>query len=292
MKKILNICAVVSIVLLAISCNRKVEFEHSTFVTFSSVKYNVEETVGTISLPVILYNATGEDVQVSVAVDAKTAEEGTDFNIVNPSSGLLTFTGQTDTLYVDLEINAMVGEFTGAKAFSLSISSLTDGVTTGNFATADVTIIDLDHPLSQFVGEWAGTLMFASNPPTPLSTVLKISIDANDPTYTQMIIEGWEAHPSYSGYAVPVTAVYDPSVSPNVRVLTGQTGWYVNDYYNFIFTGLDESGSSMTDLELAYDPEAATLTQLNMFGAYNTKGADEDLGFYSLYQPGAVFTKK
>lgn len=260
-----------------------------TYATLYHTAYSVKETVGQVTVPVLLNNPTGSEVQMSVSVVGGNAVEGEDYEIVSPASGVLTFSGDTDSLAVVVDIISHEGEFTGGKDLSIQLSSLTSGVTVNNFNTCKISITDLDHPLSAFVGEWEGTLMFATNPPTPLSTVLNITIDAEDETYTKMIIDGWEAHPSYKGYAVPVTAVYDPAKSPNVHVLVGQVAWNVQGY-GFTFFGYD--GSSAVDLELAYDAEARTLTQLNMYGCYNTIGADEDLGWWSLYNAGTVFTKK
>lgn len=286
MKKIFKLCVVAVMVVLAASCNRKVEFEHTTFATFGAVKYNVPENAGSLSIPVILYNATGVDTQISVAVDAATAVENTDFEIVSPANDLLTFTAGIDTLYVEVAITSMEGEFTGAKDFSLKIASLTEGVSVGNYNIANVTIADLDHPLAALAGDWAGEAMFATNPPTPLQTVLNLAIDANDDTYTKLIITGWEAHPNYAGYALPVTAVYDSQKS-TIYIPAGQAAWGV-DGYGFVFYGFD--GTNAVNLELAYDQNANTLTQMNYYGCYSTEGDDQ--GWWSLYQPGAVFTKQ
>jgi len=276
---------------LAASCNRKFEYEPMTYATLYHTSYSVDETVGEVRVPVLLNNSNGSEVQVSVKLNAGKAVEGVDYELISPASGILTFSGETDSLDVVIGITSFEGEFTGAKDFSLEISSLTAGVTVANVNTiARFNINDLDHPLSAFVGEWEGTLMFATNPPTPLPAVLSISIDEADETYTKMIIDGWEAHPSYKGYAVPVSAVYDASTS-TVNVLAGQMAWNVSGY-GFVFYGFD--GSNVIDLRLAYDAEAGTLTQMDMYGCYNTVIVvdESDLGWWSLYQSGTVFTKK
>lgn len=278
-----------------ISCDRTATYYAPAYASFYSNSYSVDETAGQVVIPVVLNNGSGSEVQISVSVaENSTAAEGVDYEIVSPASGLLTFSGDTDSLAVVVDIKSHVGEFTGAKNLQFNLASLSDGVGLGVFSTASVSITDLDHPLSGtgLLGEWEGTLMFASNPPTPLPAVLKFSIDTEDETYTKMILEGWEVHPNYAGYSIPVSAVYDEKTSC-VYVTAGQTAWVVNDYYNFIFAALNDAGNAIVDLTLAYDKEAGTLTQMNMFGAYNTQGETEDeLGFYSLYNPGTVFTKK
>ena len=93
MKKIYIIAAALTLVLTA-SCNRKVGFEHETFATLDAVSYSVDETVGKLIVPVSIYNPTGAEVQISVSVDDVTATSGTDYDIVSPALGLLTFSGE------------------------------------------------------------------------------------------------------------------------------------------------------------------------------------------------------
>lgn len=272
--------------LLAASCNRKVEYQFGSYATLYHNNYSVAETIGELHIPVLVENTNGAEVQVSVKVDDGTAKDGIDYEVVSPVNGILSFAGDTDSLAVVIKITSFEGEFTGAKDFTVSIASATEGFTLGQLSKANVKIEDLDHPLARFVGDWAGDVMFATNPPTPLSTVLNIAIDANDDTYTKLIVTGWEAHPSYAGYALPVTAVYDSQKS-TIYIPAGQAAWGV-DGYGFVFYGFD--GTNAVNLELAYDPNADTLTQMNYYGCYSTEGDDQ--GWWSLYQPGAVFTKQ
>jgi hypothetical protein len=285
MKNIFKLCVVAVMVVLAASCNRKVEFEHTTFATFGAVKYNVPENIEKLSIPVILYNSTGA-ADVTVSVNANTAVEDTDFEIVSPANGLLSFSEGVDTPYVEVAINAMEGEFTGAKDFSLTLASATEGVSVGNFNKATVTITDLDHPLSAFVGNWNGTLTFASDPPEAMPTTLQIETVDTDETYTKLTISGLE--PAYAAYVTgPLEAVFDKETNI-LTIPAGQLGMYVNSNYDFIFIGLDESWSSIINPRFIYSETDKTLTQLDPFGVL-----DNNTGkLYSVYQPGAVFTKE
>ena len=278
-------CAVAAIVLLAASCNRKVEFEHSTFATFAAVKYNVSEDAGSLTIPVLLYNPTGGDVQVSVAVDATSAVENTDFEILSPASGFLSFTGETDTLYVEVAITPMLGEFTGAKDFALSLSSLTDGVSVGNFNRAAVTIIDLDHPLAPFIGDWTGTMagmyQYAS-----YSTTINVTAVADDDTFSKLIVDTG-IDPFFYGMGLS-NAKYSATVSGNQIVVAADQA---NGYDDVVLRGFNHADPSQADsydhlrFELQQD---GTLVQLYAYGAY-TPGQG---GFYEIYPGGAVFTKK
>ena len=282
---ILFVAATVAL-LLAASCNRKVEYQFESYATLYNSSYAVAENVGELRIPVLVNNTNGADVQISVKVNEGKALDGVDYEVVSPANGLLSFTGETDSLDVVIKIIAFEGEFTGAKDFSVNITSATDGLSVGTINSANVIIQDLDHPLSMLVGQWEGTVQFATNPPTPLPAVLNITIDETDETYSKVIIEGWEAHPNYGGYALPIVGIYDAERS-TLLVPPGQAAWGV-DGYGFVFYGFD--GSNAVNLELVYDPKTETLTQANYYGCYSTAGSDQ--GWWSLYQPGAVFTKK
>lgn len=282
---ILFVAATVAL-LLAASCNRKVEYQFESYATLYNSSYAVAENVGELRIPVLVNNTNGADVQISVKVNEGKALDGVDYEVVSPANGLLSFTGETDSLDVVIKIIAFEGEFTGAKDFSVNITSATDGLSVGTINSANVIIQDLDHPLSMLAGQWEGTVQFATNPPTPLPAVLNIAIDEADETYSKVIIEGWEAHPSYAGYQLPIVGIYDAERS-TLLVPPGQAAWGV-DGYGFVFYGFD--GSNAVNLELVYDPKTETLTQANYYGCYSTAGSDQ--GWWSLYQPGAVFTKK
>lgn len=284
MKRNFIFLVVAACALLAASCNRKCDFEYVKYATFCTTSYNVAENAGEFSIPVVMMNGSG-DAQVSVALEALTAEEGADYELVTPANGILNFTGDTDTLNVVIAVTAYEGINTGNKTFNVNLTSLTDGVQCGNLNKVKVTIADLDHPLAGFVGEWDGAPVFASDPPEAIPTTLQISIDEEDETNTRMIIYGLEA--AYAQYAVPVYGIYDADRSI-VTVQAGQKVMEVSSQYNFIFIGLDESWSNIINLEMKYDAAAGTLTTLNPYGALDNNSGS----LYSVYEPGAVFTKK
>lgn len=273
--------------LLAASCGRKVEYQFDKYATLYHSSFIVPETVGELRIPVLVKNTKGSDVQVSVKVDEGKALEGVDYEVVSPANGILSFSGDVDSLDVVINIIAFEGEFTGAKDFSVNIASATEGVNIGVLSTANVTIQDLDHPLSMLAGNWEGTLEFASNPPTPMATVLKISIDEEDETFTKIFIEGLEAN--YASYAAghAVTAFYN-SETATITVPSGQVAMYVSSSYDFRFVGLDESWSNFIDIELKYDANADTITLMTDYAVLDNKSGS----LYSGYYAGTVFTSK
>lgn len=285
MKRNLIYLVVAACALLAVSCNRKCDFEYVKYATLCTTSYNVAEDAGEFSVPVILMNGKGGEAQFSVNLEALTAEEGVDYELISPANGILNFTGETDTLNVVIAVTSYLGVNTGNKAFNVCLSSLTDGVQCGNVNKARVTIADLDHPLAAFVGDWDGAPVFASDPPEAIPTTLSISIDDEDETNTRMYIIGLEA--AYPQYSVPVVGVYDADRSI-VTVQAGQQTMYVGSTYNFILIGLDASWDNIINLEMKYDAAAGTLTTLNTYGALDNNSGS----LYSAYEPGAVFTKK
>lgn len=285
MKRNLIFLVVAACTLLAASCNRKCDYEYVKYATLCTTSYNVAENAGELSIPVVLMNASGSEAQISVSLEALTAEEGADYELITPANGILNFTGDTDTLNVVIAVTAYEGINTGNKAFNVQLSSLTDGVQCGSLNKAKVTIADLDHPLAGFVGQWDGAPVFASDSPEAIPTTLEISIDEEDETNSRMIIYGLEA--AYAQYAVPVYGIYDAEKSI-VTVQAGQKTMDAGSSYNFIFIGLDESWSNIINLEMKYDAAAGTLTTLNAYGALDNNSGS----LFSVYEPGAVFTKK
>ncbi len=275
MKNIKIFAAVLAVILLA-SCNRKVEFNHETFATFYEVGYSVNENVGVLEVPVVIYNPTGADVQVTVkGIDGK-AVQGTDYEIVEPASGILNFSGATDSLAVKIEIkDDFVGEFTGGKDFKLQIAS---AIGVGLLNTANITILDLDHPLAGFIGSWSGVV--ESGRGGTYNMAFDIAADDTDPTYTKLVVSSGINHYFHmNGITATFSAV---SVSPTQIALPAEQSC---NYQNVILIGVDESGSQITDIFFELN-EDGTMTLLNTFGPYDPEG------WWDIYYGPATFTKK
>lgn len=274
------IMAVVSVC--AISCDRTATYLATTYVSFYNDIYNVDETVEQVIVPVILQNATGNEVQISVSVaESSTAEEGVDYEIVTPE--LLTFEGDVDSLAVVVNIKSHVGEFTGTKSLEFELASHTDGVTYGVTNSAQININDLDHPLAHFFGTWSGVV--AGNFQSPqYSTSFTIAPDPKDDTFTQVIISaGLEPFFVANGFAAATYVAVANEERNVISVKAGQAVGY-QDVVLFGFdAALEEIGYDI-DFELAGD---GTLSNVNAYGSYTPSQG----GFYEIYLPGGVFTK-
>lgn len=287
MKKIYIIAAALALMLTA-SCNRMVEFEHETFATLESVTFSVDETVGKVVVPVSIYNPTGAEVQISVkAIDGK-AEEGTDYEIVSPSSGLLTFAADETVKNIEVEIVAFEGEFTGAKDFQLKIESLTEGISVGVFNTASFTIKDLDHPLAMFIGEWTGSIVsyFDGDAEIPITFTVKANDDDN--TFSSLIIEnldpsmaaaGGTAANGYNIYVATVNADKTQMIIANGQP-TGLPGY---NLVGFDSTHINTAGGYQ---DIVMNLSDGKLTIPNGWGTTDGTGY-----WYGIYAGPTVLTK-
>ncbi|MEN8219751.1 MAG: Calx-beta domain-containing protein, partial [Pseudomonadota bacterium] len=114
---------------------------------FSSATYNVNETGGTITIPVKRINSKEGDISVMYVTDNGTATAGNDYT---PTIGTLNWNnGDTSdkTFTVTIIDDAI---FEGDETFKLMLSNATGGATIGEPSTAVVTIIDNESVLLQF----------------------------------------------------------------------------------------------------------------------------------------------
>ena len=180
----------VSVMAVLASCGRKESFTHESFVTFGTSSVVVTEDVGTVSVPVQVYNAGSEEVTVTVKATDGTAKNGTNYEIVDPVSGVLTFApGQTEKNVVVLVKN-LKDRFTGTLSFSMSLASATDGIVEGRMDNMTFTINDNDHPLAMFIGTWTGSVTGIDGDVYPMNVDIE-AVDG-DETYTRLKVSNFE----------------------------------------------------------------------------------------------------
>ena len=272
--------------LLAASCGRKVEYHFNSYATMYSSACTVAENVGEIKVPVLIKNATGAEVQVSVKVTEGTAEEGVDYEVISPASGLLTFSGETDSLAVVIKINGFEGEFTGTKNFTVNIASATEGLPVGLFAQTTVTIDDLDHPLAAIIGQWKGELAgYFGNWPAG-ETTINVKADPNGDPFKDLIFDGG-INPYFLA-AVGVNPDFSAKVNGNVATVLAEQPCGYSDVVTLGFNAADPGAADSYD-DIHFElQEDGTLKLLNAYGAYTPSGG----GFYEIYLGNVVFTKQ
>lgn len=288
MKKILNIFSVAVLVLMAVSCDRKVEYQHETFATFYTNAYNVNEDCGTLKVPVVLYNPTGAEAQFALTVNADKAEEGKDFEIISPANGILTFSEKTDSLTVEIAISDdFVGEFTGGKHFTLQLASITDGIKVGNFNAASVDILDLDHPLAAFIGTWSGTVNALFQNPSYKATITIVA-DEKDETFTKLVVNSG-LDPFFTSMGYGKDKKYEAIAVSSTEIAV--TAEQENGYDDVVLLGFNDADP---DAATAYDhirfvvQDDGSLKLTTAYGAYTPSGG----GFYEIYLGGAILTRQ
>jgi hypothetical protein len=269
------------------SCNRKLDYQFETYATLYHSSFSVKENAGEFNIPVLVQNAKGADLQVAVKVTEGKAVEGVDYEIISPANGILSFSGETDSLSVVVKIfDTFVGEFTGAKDFTVSISSATEGFNMGTISSARVVIDDLDHPLNKWIGSWTGDIEgFFGNWPKS-ATTFTISADPDGDPFTDLIVSGG-INP-YFVAAAGANPDFSAKVDGNQLVVMAEQPCGYSDVVLLGFNAPDPNSADSYDharFELRTDGK---LELLNAYGAYTPSGG----GFYEIYLGGAVFTKE
>lgn len=282
---ILFVAAAVTL-LLAASCNRKVEYQYEKYATLYHSSFTVAENAGELRIPVLVKNTKGADVQVSVKIAEGTAEEGVDYEVVSPANGILSFSGDTDSL--DVVINLLtpaLGEFTGAKNFNVSVASATEGVGVGLISNANVTIDDIDHPLAAWIGSWTGEIEgFFGNWPKG-ATTFTVSADPEGDPFSDLIVSGG-INP-YFVAAAGANPDFSAKVDGNQLIIYAEQPCGYSDVVLLGFDAADPNAASAYDHARFQLQEDGTLVVLTAYGAYTPSGG----GFYEIYLGGAVFTK-
>ena len=278
------ILTAMAVIALSVSCDNKAEFQSEKFVTMDHYSYSVAETVGEVVLPVHIYNQDCKDVQVSVKAVDGTAVAGTDYEILTPSSGVLSFAEGTDSLTVKVAIKPQVGKYTGNLNFYIQVNSATEGVVNGNLTTAMVTIRDLDHPLAAFLGDWTSTgplVTAAGSLPSKTFTIV-----ADDEDITKVWVENLDV----------MFAELNGLVAPDYNRVSGQ----VNDektkitieafsevglgYWIAGMTTVAFENTKTADIELVLNPDGSLSIPKGWF-----TGSGNSLNFY--VNGGLTFTK-
>lgn len=269
------------------SCNRKVEYQFDTYATLYHSSFTVKEDAGEYSIPVLIQNAKGGDLQVAVNIAEGKAVEGVDYEVISPVNGILSFSGETDSLAVVVKIfDTFVGEFTGTKDFTVSISPATEGLTMGTISSARVMIDDLDHPLNAWIGSWTGEMTgFFGNWPKG-ATTFTVSADPEGDPFSDLIVSGG-INP-YFVAAAGANPDFSAKVVDNQLVVAAEQPCGYSDVVLLGFNAPDPNSADSYDHARFEMQEDGTLVQANAFGAYTPSGG----GFYEIYLGGAVFTKE
>ena len=280
------IVAALAFVALSASCDRRVDFPSQEFVTLDNYSYSVDESAGELVIPVHVYNHSNKDVQVAVKLLADSAVEGTDYELVTPTSGVLSFPAGTDSLVIKVAIKPHVGVYTGTKKFGVQVASATEGVVTGEFSTASVSVSDLDHPLADILGDYVAT----GNTKSSGVAQWKVTFAANedDVTKVNVVNLSWfnetlvgDVSEDHNVVTLPFGQMY--VASGYATMFCGwATGGYYNPSGNLLLTRTETGWAQSTDVD--------TPDRKWGIGCLATSGGSP-LGWLDYIQPGLTLTK-
>jgi hypothetical protein len=257
--------------------------DKDAFISFDNTSLSAPEESGSIRIPVTLSSLAGLSGTVTFEVDAtSTAQAGVNYTVKN-SSSTLTFTKESPTQYIDVELidNDI---FTGDKvvAFTLTGASINLGAN----ATARLVIADNEHPLLFILGTYEG-----KDVPTYRGAMTyEITVEKDDEDISKVWISGLEPYMASAAGAIgPFSGVVNEERT-EIRVTTGQeTG-----YSGVTLEGLDDPDWQISDFlptgatfAVEIHDDGATLVIPNAFGAFNAAGQ-----FYNIVFGGAKYTKK
>jgi hypothetical protein len=168
MKKIITyLSIIIAGGLLGASCNlnETPAFDDGeAFVAFDKIDISVNEDAATLRVPVRLTSLGGKTATVSYEIfelptpasgSDKGARDGRDYDLVGGSS-VLTFAANSPVQYVEFDILAHAGDFTGDRSFGVKLTS-SGNVNIGAADSVAIKILDLDHPLAFILGNYIGS---------------------------------------------------------------------------------------------------------------------------------------
>ena len=127
-----------------------------SFVAMDKSSILVDETAGTVTIPVTIASVDPVKTSVTYEVVEGTAKAGVNFNLQD-ASGVLTFDGTARTQNIVVDVVDLSGTYTGDVDFTINIISGGKSLNLGANTTCTVKIGDLDHPLAALLGAYNAT---------------------------------------------------------------------------------------------------------------------------------------
>lgn len=287
MKTIKYMLSAVAVLAVLASCDRKESFQHEKFVSFGNGSYTVDEDAGVVAVPVHVYNAGSEEVTVTVKATDGTAKTGTNYEIIEPASGVLNFAPGETEKNVQILVKNLRDKFTGNLSFSLSLASVTDGIATGGFNSINFTINDKDHPLAKFFGTWTGTILSEKSGKLPMN----VTIEAveGDNTYSKLLVKDLEPFAATQMGLTSAqgkntyTAVVDESKTVMTISARQKVGYDYQGAYPIFIAGTNKGDITLT----LSDSKTLAVSPFGLYAEING-----NFGYFEQYAEGCTLTKK
>lgn len=252
-----------------VSCVDKPEFTTVPFVSMYRTSATIEESQGgtVYNIPVKLYN-TSDATSISYEVTG-TATNGLDYSLAD-QSGVLNIPAGADSAAIVVNVTGQPGVFTGDRSMRITLKSATGDVTIGNVKSFNMTIKDLDHPLSEIFGSYTMKAVSSDTDGGLYYNTWDLNISQYDGNTSRVWLDNLTyftvAYASYTGASpvygvvsadkktitVPLPQKTTGSLSAfgldNVYMLghEGLDGVYTTDSFNVVFT-LGEDGRWTTE---------------------------------------------
>lgn len=159
MKKLYTILLGTAFAALFVACeglNTMPEFEpEESFASFPTATFSLNEDKGQVVIPVEIASIQPLETVVSYKIIDGSAKNGVDYKDSNKSA-VLNFDGKTRSQNIVIDIIPRVGEYTGDLDFTVELVSAT-GLKLSMEKVCSVKILDLDHPLAEILGDYAGS---------------------------------------------------------------------------------------------------------------------------------------
>ena len=153
MKNIFKVFAAAALLSLA-ACTPKAEFKSYNFVNIPSSAITTEVKPVVIPIQTIAKNGVGsESTDVQFKVIEVVGSNGVDYT-VEPANGIIKTTMDTPASIVVKPTNK-AGQYTGDYKLKIELTGVPGDFTIGGSYQTNVTIKDIDHPLSVILGEYA-----------------------------------------------------------------------------------------------------------------------------------------
>jgi hypothetical protein len=270
------------------SCDMSEEYTTYPFTQFSGTSATVQEDAGSITVPVVLYNASNKTVSVTVQGVDGTAVSGTNYSISDPASGVLTFSPGDSVQYVTVSIVDNPGVYTGSLDFSLSLASATENVEIYNGSTYSITITDNDHPLANLFGTYtvSGTSYYDG------AETWEATFSAVEGSVDSIVVTGLGPGSPINGYSY----VGEVSDDKKTITLTPLQDSEVYEYGSYLIGLLIFDGSNITDsgeIHLVQTEEGTFVCDTGLsFYAFNSDGSAAGIWDVLLPDPAITFVKQ
>ena len=269
---------------LATSCREVSEYQTTAFANLYRTTVTVDESVGTVTLPVKLSSIKGDNnTAVTFKVNEGTAKEGVNFT-VEPAGKVLNFNG-TDSLNITIKIIDQPGVFTGSLTFDIELESATNDYQIGGSNETNFTIKDNDHPLANLFGTFSGAVKGYFNG----NFSAEVQVLADPDNTDKVLVYNLDSYFAAYGYVAPDYNVFSGTVNADknqITIAAGQKVGYSTVYQQGFNDPDPDSATDYADVVINYSSDYKTITIPNSFGS-RVSG-----GWYEIYYGNITLTKK